>query len=97
MNCQDCAHWGAPDERERGADVRTCKAVPHDTNGAHMYDPVDWDWLREDDPDEFRRLFTFSMALAVVVDGSGYSARLRTRAAFGCVLFAPPPQEDADG
>lgn len=92
--CETCVHWGAPDERERGFEVRTCKAVEHDERGSNAYDPADWDWMKEDDPEGYAEIFRFSEALAVVVDGSGYHAALKCRATFGCVLHTDKPHAD---
>jgi hypothetical protein len=95
--CETCAHWGAPDERERGFPVRTCQAVEHDERGVYEWDADDWrwntEWLR---PEEVAQLRRFATAPAVVIDGSGYRAALKCRATFGCVLFAAiPPSGDA--
>jgi hypothetical protein len=86
--CETCAHWGAPDERERSFEVRTCKAVPHDPNFRAGNEAADWDWIKEENPEEYARMFAFSEALAVVVDGSGYRGELKVRAQFGCALHA---------
>ena len=86
--CETCAHWGAPDEREKDCPVRRCMVVPHDPNGVVDYNPDDWEWMKESDPEGYAEATRQHEAIAVVVDGSGYRAALRTRAAFGCVLHA---------
>lgn len=72
MLCGDCKFWGG--ERDvPGDDFRECTAVVHSGDC--------WDTqsinIMDRDPD----------ATAVVVDGSGYFAALKTKDDFGCVLF----------
>ena len=72
--CESCRHWG--NDGETGT-FRDCLRVKHDfayvSEGEERY--------RSEEDEE-----SIHDESAVVCDGSGYSARLRTKASFGCVL-----------
>jgi len=89
--CETCAHWGAPDQREKALAIRKCQAIPHDKNGASQWDADDLEWREECGAiyPEDRAMMT---AIAVTCDGSGYRAELNTRAAFGCALHTEAPR-----
>ena len=71
--CGNCKHWGNKEEEKENEMFRTCQAVIHDNNGF---------------TEGFRTDLKFRKAhKAVVLDGSGYFAALRTRDDFGCVLW----------
>ncbi len=76
--CGNCAFWGRhptdPELTDEYPDgFRWCTAVIHG-NGDDI--PIDGDYER-----------ILAPYKAVVTDGSGYSATLRTREDFACILF----------
>jgi hypothetical protein len=84
-HCETCRHWG--NQYDRDGEYRTCTAVIHDPKGFADDDSS----YREDpdiyDPEEIEEYRAFrSTHKAVVQDGSGYSAALKPRRDFGCVL-----------
>lgn len=83
MTCGGCRHW-KQEEPSLGAEYwragfGTCQAIVHDSDESHKhedgycdpYEPCEWMAQRK----------------AVCVDGSGFYAAVKTREAFGCVLF----------
>lgn len=88
--CGDCKSWGVI-KKESGAtdtqsgDWRQCGRFVHDVRG----DTEDWRDGFENDSDEKEkaRIRATRKELAVVQDGSGYFAALKSRADFGCVMF----------
>lgn len=90
---------GRPQEDQTG-DYRQCGRVIHDEDGSCKNDDeIEMAFFDMDEDSEFGRdqtaRFNESIAkpirkeLAVTQDGSGYFAVLKTREAFGCVLFEP--------
>ena len=80
--CGTCKHWGR--SKDAGEVFRPCQAVIHDEwsqSGTGV--DLDADWL---DDEERAEIIAFRKLKAVVVDGSGYLAALRTQEDFGCVL-----------
>lgn len=86
--CGSCRYWGVAEDRD--ATFRRCTAIIHDERG-RTDDPslADAEWLSEEDRAEVRSLLAHK---AVARDGDGYSASLRCRADFGCVLWLPCPK-----
>ena len=85
-SCGKCKHWGSPEETHE--EYRSCRAIVHDegsfTSGDGKYQDVPT-------TTEFRATHP-----AVVVDGSGFFAALRSRADFACILFANPVEQKDD-
>jgi hypothetical protein len=96
--CGSCRFWGTKhqyhDTVEDG-EYRTCTAIIHDEDGLTNSDGDNtgnasyYHWLepekaetRANEVREFRK-----QHLAVVKDGSGYFAALRSKKDFGCMLF----------
>ena len=74
MRCESCRHWG--NDGETGT-FRDCLRVKHD----FAYVSEEDERYRSEKDEE-----NIHDESAVVCDGSGYSARLRTKGSFGCVL-----------
>lgn len=77
--CGNCMFWGKPGETEM---FRQCNGVIHDERSYHNEEIGDW--MDDDEKESFRHINSLS---AVVVDGSGYFAALKTKEDFGCTLF----------
>lgn len=77
--CGNCMFWGKPGETEM---FRQCNGVIHDERSRHNDTEEEWkeDWHNQ----QIRHINSLS---AVVVDGSGYFAALKTKEDFGCTLF----------
>ena len=78
--CGTCRHWKAIDYsvtagRDRHTDFRVCDRVLHD---------AEYESSGNACPSDTESVFD---ELAVTIDGSGYTAELRTKADFGCVLW----------
>jgi len=70
--CVTCKHWG--NAEDEGKLFRECQRILHDV-------------VQASDCDEFSRdPENVLEETAVVIDGSGYFARLRSKADFGCVM-----------
>jgi hypothetical protein len=83
--CGGCRFWGKP--AEAGFEFRVCTAVEHDDR--YLADQgQDCDWAEDDEERAEKRSYRDAHE-AVVEDGSGFHAALRTRDDFGCVLFEP--------
>ena len=74
-NCGRCKHWG---EESDETPFRECTRIKFDEvrESEHGKSP----YVEDEETTAFDEL-------AVTVDGHGWHAELRTRAAFGCVLF----------
>ena len=85
-SCGKCKHWGSPEETHE--EYRSCRAIAHD-EGSFTSGNI----AHEDIPatTEYRAAHS-----AVVVDGSGFFAALRSRADFACILFANPVEQKDD-
>jgi hypothetical protein len=68
--CETCRFWSMSPKDENGFDVGVHRLCAAVIHGNH--------WNAEDG--------TVARSLAVVTDGSGYAAALRTQANFGCVM-----------
>lgn len=77
--CGDCKFWGRKGEDGK---FRSCTGVIHDESSIH--DEEVGDWMDEEYKESVIRINALP---AVVVDGSGYFAALKTKEDFGCVLF----------
>lgn len=83
--CGTCEHWGGHNPRKYEEQFRhhRCHRVEHDCNRDATADS----WL-PGDPEEDREAAKRRASVedsAVVQDGSGYYAALKTREDFGCV------------
>lgn len=100
--CGTCKFWGSDDPRHNDeipeGEYRTCNAVIHDKLGAtdSNRDGVDTYVADYYDKHEFAEakaeIAAVRKHLAVVKDGSGYYAALKTKDDFGCVLHQPKEQ-----
>lgn len=81
--CGNCKFWGEPDDVN---EFRQCQAIPHDIHCIHNEDKdfENFSWLDEEGKEEYRKI---KRNKAVVTDGSGYFAAIKTKEDFGCVLF----------
>lgn len=77
MLCESCRHWGK--DGETGT-FRDCVRVKHD----YAYVSEEDEYSRSEEDEE-----NIHDEPCVVCDGSGYSATLRTKGSFGCVLHEP--------
>ena len=76
--CGNCRFWGDKDQPDGR---RRCNAIPHDPNVA-----LDgWPLWKDCDPT--------LPNIAVVIDAEHYSAQLRTKADFACILHQPRQPE----
>ncbi len=81
--CGTCKHWGKANENDNA--FRSCQAIAHDKlflskeQASHLWEQEDIEAL-----DSFTKEHK-----AVVTDGSGFKAALRSRSDFGCVLYSP--------
>lgn len=85
--CGTCRHWGEPQDWSFIAalqSLRPCGAVKHD---AKLPRKKDADGLDAEDPETFGPILDCPTPKAVVVDGSGYFAALKTAEDFGCPLW----------
>lgn len=85
--CGNCKFWGK--EKDVG-EFRQCQAIIHDKKSlAYNH----WQWEDEDEfefdtPEEKQKKLDFrAVNKAIVEDGSGYYAAIKTKEDFGCVLF----------
>lgn len=91
--CGNCKFWGRQIKKYRGAppkdqagEWRQCGRIEHDRDNATFDDTDEW-W--DEDYKKERIDHPLRLGLAVVTDGSGYFAALKSRADFGCELFEP--------
>lgn len=103
MNCGTCKWWGknvpiypgARAREDQTGEYRQCGRLVHDSDnwaeGSDYATPVEGrDWLTP----ELKAAMVAERDLvlsqpAVLKDGSGYFAALKSRADFGCVLYEP--------
>ena len=84
--CGTCEHWagnGEVKESEAHYEHHPCDRIFHDEEW-HV-SPREHDW--GEDPDQCIKNITAADD-AVVQDGSGYTAALKTRKSFGCVFHS---------
>lgn len=77
--CETCQHWGDGDSDDTGA-FRRCLAVIHAALGTE-----DGDCIEDDATGGLAESVLEHPAL--VIDGSGYFAALKTQASFSCALW----------
>lgn len=75
--CQTCRHWDAEAYYDQ-PEVHICRRIPQ------HWDAFMWD---EDDNNVLKPEYVDVLAFAM--DGSSYSAKLLTKAEFGCVMHQP--------
>lgn len=90
--CGTFRYWGAPteghDPRPSEKDFRPCRAVIHDQENMSDDDALDY---CIDDERKAELSAIRAATKAVVIDGSGYFAALKTQDSFGCTLWQPTP------
>lgn len=88
--CGTCKYWGNRDDE--GLSHRACRAVIHDRDcetDPLAGEPIEErDWLTDE---QKAALIAIRDRPAVVLDGSGYFAALKTRESFGCILHEELP------
>lgn len=96
LKCGNCQHWGDPNEGE----FRECQGINFDKY--QWSNEEEFQEIKEytlDSPTQ-KEIETFEKAtefrennLAIIQDGSGYRACLKTKEDFACSLFLPIPKE----
>lgn len=79
--CGDCKFWGKESESVT-REFRSCTGIIHDGYDRNAVGKEDLD-----DRVDIELVVNIQSRPAVVVDGSGYFAALKTKEDFGCVLF----------
>ena len=85
--CGTCSLWGESGEKGK---YRTCCAVPHDERGYCEEDCWDEDMIGAESKEKWLEM---RESPAVVKDGSGYYAALKTRKDFACSLHEEKTSE----
>jgi hypothetical protein len=84
--CGTCKFWGGHKNPDAPYKHHPCERIKHDDMN-DTSPPMDWKWGEGGKPDE-------SADDAVVQDGSGFYAALKTRKSFGCVFHEPLEEND---
>lgn len=91
MSCKSCVHWDQPSWVGTLPVHGVCKRVGHHRHMPTSIDgPLD-DWTDEEKEDYYdysKNVIFYENNVAIVVDGSGYFAALKTRGDFSCCLYS---------
>ena len=88
QRCGTCRHWKPPAESDQPVTFTSHTDEPTDYGECKAIEhDTEWGWNES--------LALTKKASAMVLDGSGYFAALRSRAEFGCVLWEPKQAPEA--